>query len=615
MSIVNEFIPKFYLKEPLSREEFALILPKNEEPAIVLTFEDIIALEENLLPQEGEISHQGFSAVKQTSHQQFSELYSIATEQTQINQNTQKPVSLFEYATKNLRIILAQQKIAEDENEFLQKLSRSSTLTLTEKAQGKILHPALLKHHYEIAGLLLKEGYTDPHQEIPQRAKALFGMMLGDLTDKISDYFKDATGATLKKIEHILETMEVFADHSGNVCYIPELTSTLAETTYCPLSLILRVYASLSPDETLMSKLTQTANYLAKIDTSENAYLQAKHLLHMFPTGKTYDFTVSEDKTIHFQSENNYGLFTTKFAYQSLADFTESLKTSNENPLMIDVFSKVASTFCEAASTCEKRLLLETPETLQQLYDNDATVLLPSGFVGHFFDIAVSKAQQLYLHANSGEKTLLSNSTGDTFRHLDDPSAIDFMFFYEVLNNTHKGFENGLLQRYNISEPLEHIERTPQKFSNCSWQSHCDAVEGLLYIELSKLNLEQETAKELAKSYYQEWDKFHANYVVEGYLNNNPSLPAQAFIDILHELKKESHSLSEHYENCIKKALASSEFVQTYETLQETIIHENTPEVRVETSSLAEQGTMDNVMLPLTPLCVLEIMPEQILVS
>ena len=564
MSFINDIVPKFYMQDTLSDAELELILPKNEPEPVQLMLDDMILVEDIEPSSDMIISHQGFQKAIHTEHDVARYQSHHANENPKSQQqsnNTQVKVSLFDEFTQNAKYVLLNRSVDVDINKKAIHLGALNTPS-SDVSKFKILHPALLRHHYQVAANLLKQGYEDPHGNIKLHSKSLFSMMMAELTENISTYVKDQQGATLKKIENNLEAMELFAKHAQS-CLIPDFVQmdNTAQTTYSPVSMILRVYASLAPDHKLMSKLLSTANVVAQYDSSETAYLNAKHLLHMFPTGKTYDLKVGKNYQ-HFQSEGSFGLFTTKLAKESLEAFVTKLQHEGATELEITVFSKLVSIFDQAAMSTEHRALFETALELESLYHQENTVLLPSGWQGHFFDIALSKAQSLYLFANSGENVENNNVIGDTFRKLS-PESIDASFIYDVLTNSQKGFENSLFQKYDISEPIDHIERETQKYNNCTWESHRDAVEGLLYIELLNQNVQSETAKSQAKTYYQQWDNFHGEFVIDNYMKNSPSLPAQALIDML-DLYQHDAELGQHTQR-LEQALKSPLYADEYQ--------------------------------------------------
>lgn len=543
--------------------------------------------------------------------------------------NHHDSASLFEDFTKQLKTTLKHSfEVSKTKSDLpLHHVVSKPAQPYKAYSNIKALHPSLLKHHYQIAGQLLKDGYSDPHGYIKQNSKTLFSMMLLDLTENVSDYVKSPLGSTLHKIQTLLETIEVFAKHCGGACLIPDLVqmNNTEHTTYSPLSVMLKVYGSLAPDQKLMSMLKQTANVVSQVDSFEAPYLYAKYLLHMFPTGKSYEVS-AKDTEFHLQSEGCYSLFTTAFAKASLEKFVEKLHHDDSSTQEIAVFSKLVSIFEQATTSCENRVSFETAQSLHEHYHQGSTVLLPSGWKGHFFDIALSKAQALYLFANSGENVNPENITGDTFRHLATPNEIDAEFMYDVLTNTQKEFEQPLLQHYGISEPVDVIECSAQKYNNCAWESHRNAIEGLLFIELLNQHVDCETAKSLAKTYYQHWDNFHGEFVVDTYMNNQPSLPVQALIDVLHECQHDAHNQHTHV---IEKALNSPLYADEYlgwadkielpSTHLETVTpQETSPTTLVSPADatfvaphIEDQASFCPIISPLSPI---EIHPDPILV-
>ena len=77
---------------------------------------------------------------------------------------------------------------------------------------------------------------------------------------------------------------------------------------------------------------------------------------------------------------------------------------------------------------------------------------------------------------------------------------IDQQFIYNILNNDDKmDLEYEYAYQYGVFEKIDEIQKPAQEYGNCGWESHRDAVEGIIYIELLNRQVEPNTAKELSK--------------------------------------------------------------------------------------------------------------------
>ncbi|MBS0288276.1 MAG: hypothetical protein JSR17_13350 [Proteobacteria bacterium] len=566
MSIIHDIFPAFYLNiehENLTESELALIVPKLPQE-VVLLFEDVLSKNEEPPQANEQISRHGYTKPVNIVHIDTSVLTkTVLPKKIELNGlSSRKAANFFDDIVNHVDFF----GISENEHRAAPDIFRQHEQNDAQVTHAKIVHkvlpPMLLKHHYQIAAHLLKEGYVDTHQELKHHSKEIYSMIFSDLTEVIHAYVKNPNNATLLKISNLLETIELFAQHGAKTCYVPDLTQSSYNTTYTPLGMMLRVYASLSPDDKLMNKLLTTADYLSTVDTSETQYLHAKNLLLAFPTGASYPLALSDYEHVDINSENGYALFTTKLAHASLSQYLCKLKTENANSHESEIFEDLASIFWQATNACEKRVIPETSEEVAEHYSQGETVLLATGWQGHSFDVALNKTQELYLTANSGQQLeLTENHSGDTFRHLNQSGMIDSAFFYELLTNTEQGFEKNLVNKYAVSEPTDFIDKPEQRFGNCTWESHRDAVEGLIYMKLLSQNHLPQEAKALANTYFNNWDRFHGDYVIDTYFKNHPSLPAAAMLDIINELKAENNPLhAKHIEKLTNMLTGESYF-------------------------------------------------------
>lgn len=429
----------------------------------------------------------------------------------------------------------------------------------------KNLHPCILNNHYELAARLLNDGYDDPHHVVKSKSIQTFNMILHDLGQQMTDYTQNPQQESLSAIENTLDTILLFANKSGNFCYTKDLTdNAIFDNTAYPLSMILKVYASLAPDELLIGKINQVIQAVASIDNSESIYMSAKELLQAFPTGNTYPLEISEQDTIWFQSEGNFGIFSTDSARKSLAAYVDILNNSNASSLQLDIFKTVYEIFEQSYEFCTKRLLPETFEQAKNLYHEGKTVLLPTGWTNHFAEAIVSKNQKLYIDTNCSEFTEQKNIIhGDTCHTLNQPDMLETDFFANILTNSSQDFlTSDIFNLYNISKTQDVLPRIGQKYGNCAWKSLCDAVEGVIYVELLNRHIDVSQAKSLANSFSSEWESFHLQLTIDNFMKNQPGLPLDALLDIFCELQtNENHPhFKEYFSNKIFEAITSERY-------------------------------------------------------
>ncbi|MBN9287553.1 MAG: hypothetical protein BGO43_04315 [Gammaproteobacteria bacterium 39-13] len=423
------------------------------------------------------------------------------------------------------------------------------------------LHFALMKHHYDIAKILISEGKADPNQ-ITSEGKNAFNYIMDDLGVNLLMLGETHDKVLLKKIDSMLDTISILAATTNTCYYIDAVEQGDSYLSVpIPISMLLNVVSCYVATLDLKNKLLLLADTVKIYDPSEDIYVYAKNILHMFPTGETYKLNIGTGEDIWIQSEGHFGNYTTLLASHSLDAYLLSIAPSQSSELKLDILSTLHSIYESAVYFSSHAGQKETALLAFEQYEKGETVLLPSGWEGHFVDIIISKSQSLYVVANSGARyhgespDYQGDPAGILFYKIIEPDAIDADFFYAILNNEEQinlELENAYL--YGVFEKADEIIRDTQVYGNCGWESHRDAVEGLFYIELLNLGINEVEAKSLAQTYYQEWDHFHGIYVIDQYMANNPGLPLEALLDMFKELHQKDHFSFENHDHAQKLA-------------------------------------------------------------
>lgn len=404
------------------------------------------------------------------------------------------------------------------------------------------LHFALMKHHYEIAQILVTNGEANPNL-VTQDGQNAFNYLLDDLLYAFTMYEFNQDEAELALVEDILATIEVLSQDLDTIHYLEGDSSF---SFVLPVSALLTILSCSCPTEALREKFIKLSTLLNEKDSSESIFISAKDLLHMFPTGEVYKLNIGDEKNFWFQSEGHYNPYTTLLASNSIDSYLRSIDSTNE--LKFNIFNSLQSIYQDAAYFLSTAGQEDTAYLAYQKYLQGETILLPSGWEGHFIGTIISKTQGLYITANSGDRyhgespDYNSDPAGIIFYKILDPEQIDPAFFYYILNNQDKLFlEFEAVYEYGIFEKVDEIIRDTQEYGNCGWESHRDAVEALIYIELLNQQYDANEAKALAHEFYQEWDHYHGLYVIDQYMENNPGLPFEAMLDIFKEIHKKDH--------------------------------------------------------------------------
>ncbi len=430
------------------------------------------------------------------------------------------------------------------------------------------LHFALAKQHYDVAKSLIVDYQANLKLE---DYKGTNGFSL--LFDPIPEMFKNKN----KNIEQVIELVEIAIRNTKGPLYYNDISEFKDELylTPVPVPVVLSWIASDATTLALADRFIYLIQEAQAKDPSSQAFCNAKDLFNRFPTSEIYRIKISEKKSIWFRTEGHSGIFTTDLATESLQAFTKLNAFENSDPLKAEIFSALEDIYNNATMFTQYANTREAAEGALALFNEGKTVLLPSGWDGHFIDVILSKTQLLYIVANSGERyhgespDYTPDPAGINFYQMYEPEKISAAFMNKVLNNTDKTFlefENAY--EYGVFERIEEISKQDQQFGNCSWESHRDAVEGLIYIELLNRDINPVDAKSMATEYYQEWDDFHGNFVIDRYLASEPILPFEALIDIFNQLhtKTDFNQVDHVHAQKIAEALVSPHYIEDFQS-------------------------------------------------
>ncbi|MBS0287156.1 MAG: ankyrin repeat domain-containing protein [Proteobacteria bacterium] len=410
------------------------------------------------------------------------------------------------------------------------------------------LHLALKNHHYQVACLLVQQG-ANP-QQLNGDGKNPISYLLADLYDHVVNA---KASDSLAAIQEIIDTIGLFSTTAQEALVSSDsFTNHNGQLYYAPLPVVteLKIIASHASTETVQKQVLRCAEDLAKIENGHQSYLSALNLMHRFPTGGVYELSLNENKTIHMVSEGHFSLFTTELAKDSLGAYLQTISNNTHSKLEKDIFNSVYQIYERAAKYCANAHFESTYQDANTHFHLKDTVLLPSGWRGHFVDVILSKAQELYATANSGDRyngepdiydqgsSEPGLESGLLFYALQEPNKIDEAFMQNTLNNGSRSYlEFDQQLRYGLSHKVFEIHNPDQEFGNCGWESHRDAVEGIIFIELLNKKVPVEEATHLAKEFYHGWDQFHGHYVIDQYMAHKPGLEAQALVDIFKQLQ------------------------------------------------------------------------------
>jgi|GEM_PF-4613698 len=404
-----------------------------------------------------------------------------------------------------------------------------------------VIQLAINHERFETAALLVAQGKVNPNQVNAKGESPL--KMLSDAfaTKMLSPELAAGQEKVIGDVQKIVDALGVFANHCGNHCQYA--VSAVVETAdhikhnifyKTPITFYLKSYAVYAPTDELRHKILQTANEIFEHDQSERAFINAKNLLNVFPTGKIYHLKVGNGEQLIMKANGHFKLFTTELIKNSLVAYVEKLNTENADKQKLMVFEKLTEIYLNAYEFVSKVGTTQAIEMYSELYEQGKTILIPSGWEGHFATVFPSKTQQVVGVGNSGDQYDL-NQLGTTF--YKNSESLDSGFIKAMaLNQNKQYFEFDKMYEYGLMQNIGTLPAPAQKYGNCTLESHRDAVEGMALIELLNLDPSMKSVKELAHSYFEDWNAFLGHFQLSEYTNSEMGLPVQALIDIFSEV-------------------------------------------------------------------------------
>lgn len=426
------------------------------------------------------------------------------------------------------------------------------------------LHIALINQHYQVARTLILEGKADPNT-LNSHGQTAINMICNEMMEQFDPAMKKDT-AFEKKTNELIKTLDVASSHCGKNClYL--IPTELQENVGLPVSMHLRIFAAKSPSAEIRQNLLKLAEKISAFDHTEEQYILVKNFLNTFPTGGVYAMRVDNgpDGLILVRADGNSELIATRSVRDSIGKFLESLKSTSTDMQKIAMFEKLYATYSAAEDFISHIEDKQAANKMVEKFNNGETVLLPSGWDGHFVTVFLSKKQALLGVGNSGDR-YEDNPSGIAFHHMNNPAKFDAKFMHDtVINEKQMALEHDAIYEYELIEKVDQINKPDQEHGNCTLESHRDAIEGILYVELLSAGVKSEQAKKLAAGYFLEWDQFHGKLQLDNLLAEEPGLSVKALMDVFIELhKKIPSSSSPKYEisqaRKIAQALASDHY-------------------------------------------------------
>ncbi|MGE3317767.1 MAG: ankyrin repeat domain-containing protein [Candidatus Berkiella sp.] len=413
---------------------------------------------------------------------------------------------------------------------------------------------------YQTVAALVAQGLVDATKNTVKGTTPL-NMLFDTFIQKMtSPELANKTPKTMDDINQIVDAIETISQHCGKYChysssFIAQNAAGVQSTQHYhfPISMQLKIYAGYAPTTELRSKILQVADQIYQFDKSETAFINAKNLLNVFPTGQLYHVKISPTDRIIVKADGHFKLYTTDLAKRSLTAYTQKLHADKADAIKTVVFERLKEIYENAHEFLKKMGDEAAIAHYFDLYEQGKTILIPSGWDGHFVTLFASKAQTVVGVGNSGDR-YVGNQSGVTFYQTKD--KLDPAFIKELaFNQSKQHFEHDKMYQYGLIKEIGTIAMQEQKYGNCTWESHRDAIEGMILIELLNIDRGMKNAIPTAHQYFDEWDHFQGHFQLQEYLNGDAILPAKALIDIFSEVHQKAGQgkFTEHEQAYAKK--------------------------------------------------------------
>lgn len=253
------------------------------------------------------------------------------------------------------------------------------------------------------------------------------------------------------------------------------------------------------------------------INHFEHGFITAKNFTHAFPSNKQYA-TINSYSKDAVSAEGHFSVFTVKSFHDSILDYQHNLNEET-SILKKNIFSEVNASFYIAERAILNAGSYDVSKMLFALYEDGATLLLPTGWEGHAIDIILDKSLGLYVVANAGERYMTLPSGVNAYNHHSPISEEDI---YKILNNQEKfNLEYDHYYDLSLSKNSEFSEIfADQLYGNCALNSLLLSNWSLTYIFLYKSLNNPTLAKKMADSWHQDMIEHHKTLTLKNYLSD-----------------------------------------------------------------------------------------------
>lgn len=302
-----------------------------------------------------------------------------------------------------------------------------------------------------------------------------------------------------------------------------------------PISLILEFQAAETKNPIISDMLLQSAKNIQTFDASHEVFIQTKLLTHIFALDGGFEIYYPVQGSDHYytsgiDAEGFVGIYTVQAAKQYIELYMEK-NSEALSSIQLKIFEDLQQTLSQSLSLSQASRNDEVLNNLFEQFQQGETILIPTGWEGHFVVNIIDGKNGYFVTSNTGQ-AYENLDSGSIVYKMHHPERITPELLEKIANNEAQfDLEYDLFYQLGLEEvavlPVPH-----QTVGNCGWRSIEVAIEAFTYLELLDEGYAPNEAADLAHQWYQDWFDFtQINFLTE-YLENNQNIDPN-LIDLL----------------------------------------------------------------------------------
>lgn len=407
------------------------------------------------------------------------------------------------------------------------------------------LELAVSHDQLEVVRVLIAQGANPQAANLQCDSAFDIAVKMLDATSKQLLYYPDSP-KLLAKADTIIDILTEMSHGTKTTPYVYLANERVKVTTggkqgleQMPLSVFLEQICGQLPAKTTRQKAAELIDALKLNGDAHDNYLMAKVFLNTFSTGKSYAVNPEGDKFVPCGSEGIHEKFILKAFSESLHSFGCLAQKFDAFPHAKVVIDNMADSFVRAYTLTNSFMDPNTSDSALVDYQQNKTLLLPTGWQGHSVACFFSKSQKLFAVANAGPGARYhGDKPGVHIYKLVESDTLSAKQIYDILSNQDQiNLEFSKLYELGVLNEIATIEAPKQTFGNCTFYSFKLIIEGMAIVELMDQGLEFEEAQQHAHTLYENFELYHNLYLLDQLPKEDCPLKSKPLLDIYQSLQ------------------------------------------------------------------------------